>query len=126
MNTEIKEAKIGTTPCDDCTGDCEFSTHEECKKWQCINAYNPKVYNKKEKNYPSDAVYIGRGSPYGNPFVVGKDGDRDQVCDKYEAIIEADPIRKSRIIEALRGKDLVCWCAPLRCHGDYLLRISND
>ena len=24
-------------------------------------------------------------------------------------------------IEELRGKDLVCWCAPLPCHADILL-----
>lgn len=36
-------------------------------------------------------MYIGRGSVYGNPFVIGKDGDRDQVCDKFEEMIEATP-----------------------------------
>jgi hypothetical protein len=25
----------------------------------------------------------------------------------------------------LRGKDLVCGCAPLACHGDVLLRLAN-
>lgn len=28
-------------------------------------------------------VYIGRGSPWGNPFVIGKDGDRKECIDKY-------------------------------------------
>jgi hypothetical protein len=26
----------------------------------------------------------------------------------------------------LRGLDLVCWCAPLPCHGDVLLRLANE
>ena len=26
----------------------------------------------------------------------------------------------------LRGKDLVCWCAPLACHGDLLLRLAGE
>ena len=25
----------------------------------------------------------------------------------------------------LRGKDLVCWCAPERCHGDILIELAN-
>ncbi|MEM2159611.1 MAG: DUF4326 domain-containing protein [Candidatus Nitrosotenuis sp.] len=25
----------------------------------------------------------------------------------------------------LRGRDLVCYCAPLECHGDILLAIAN-
>lgn len=28
----------------------------------------PRVWNKHHKNAPADAVYIGRGSPWGNPF----------------------------------------------------------
>jgi hypothetical protein len=37
------------------------------------------------KNYPKkDYVYIGRGSPLGNPYIIGKDGDRAEVIKKYE------------------------------------------
>jgi Domain of unknown function (DUF4326) len=25
----------------------------------------------------------------------------------------------------LRGKDLLCWCAPEVCHGDELLELAN-
>jgi len=25
----------------------------------------------------------------------------------------------------LRGKDLVCWCAPETCHGDVLIELAN-
>jgi hypothetical protein len=42
-----------------------------------------RVYNKNHGDAPPDAAYIGRGSPYGNRFVIGKDG-RDQVCDLFE------------------------------------------
>jgi hypothetical protein len=27
---------------------------------------------------------------------------------------------------ALRGKDLVCFCAPKRCHGDSILRALKN
>ena len=80
----------------------------------------PKVYNKHHKNAPADAVYVGRGTIWGNPFVIGKDGDRDAVCDLFErqVIPHLD-------VSALRGKHLVCYCAPLRCHADALLRKAN-
>jgi hypothetical protein len=73
------------------------------------------VYNR--KNAPAGAVYIGRGSPWGNPFVIGKDGTRDEVCDRFEK--EVLPYLD---VEPLRGKDLVCFCAPKRCHGHSILR----
>lgn len=85
----------------------------------------PKVYNR-YGYVPPGARYIGRGSIAGNPFVIGKDGNRAEVCDKYEAYVEADPALKERLIEFCRGRDLVCYCAPRQCHGDYLVRISND
>lgn len=64
-----------------------------------------------------NAVYIGRGSPWGNPFIIGVDGDRDDVCDLFEKLT-----LPHLDLEPLRGKDLVCFCAPNRCHGDSILR----
>lgn len=87
--------------------------------------YKPRVFNKRYP-YPKGAVYIGRGSPYGNPFIIGKHGNRDEVCDKFEEMVESNPAMKKRFIKELKGKDLVCFCKPLRCHGDYLLRIANE
>jgi Domain of unknown function (DUF4326) len=45
--------------------------------------------NKYKAGVPHGAVYCGRGSPYGNPFVIGRDGDRDQVCERFERGVEA-------------------------------------
>lgn len=78
------------------------------------------VLNKHKHGIPVGAVYCGRGSPYGNPFIIGRDGDRDQVCDRYEA-----EILPRLDLGPLRGKDLVCFCAPKRCHCDALLREAN-
>lgn len=78
-----------------------------------------KIWNK-HKPYPSDAVYIGRGSPWGNPFVIGRDGNRDEVCDRFER-----EILPTLDVSSLRGKDLVCFCAPKRCHGDAILRKAD-
>jgi hypothetical protein len=81
---------------------------------------SPAVFNKHHKNVPRKAVYVGRGSPYGNPFCIGIDGDRDQVCDRFER-----EILPTLNVEALRGKDLVCFCKPKRCHADSILRKAN-
>lgn len=86
----------------------------------------PQVWNKHHRNAPVNAVYIGRGSPWGNPFVIGADGDRDEVIAKHEAMVRADPLLQVRIREQLAGRDLVCFCAPRACHGDLLLRLANE
>lgn len=64
-------------------------------------------------------VYIGRGSKWGNPFVIGKDGSRVKVIQKYtESIINNPSLVRS--FEELEGKTLGCWCKPGLCHGDIL------
>jgi hypothetical protein len=81
------------------------------------------VWNKKVHGIPYGAVYIGRGSKWGNPFVLGRDGTRDEVCDKYEAYMEAKIESGEWTLEeiaALADRDLVCFCAPQRCHGHSL------
>ena len=80
------------------------------------------------KMIPAGAVYIGRGSPWGNPFVIGKDGTRDEVCDKHAEYLRQQ-VRTGRVsLEALaelHGKDLVCFCAPARCHGEILEKAAQ-
>ncbi len=81
------------------------------------------VLNKHKHGIPPSAVYIGRGSKWGNPFVIGPTQSRDMVCDKHKEYLWAQ-IRNGTIsleeLAALKGKDLVCFCAPLRCHGHTL------
>ena len=86
----------------------------------------PKVLNARHggKHPHKDAVYIGRPSPWGNPFVVGQDGTRDEVIIKYIDHLHANPDLVDRVRAHLAGKDLVCWCAPAACHGDILLAVA--
>ena len=81
----------------------------------------PKVLNKRTDVIPPDAVYVGRPSKWGNPFKMHCEGERDLVCDQFDMHLGMNQIDCSE----LRGKDLVCWCAPLRCHADSLLRRAN-
>jgi hypothetical protein len=90
----------------------------------------PKVWNKRDPATPADAVYVGRPTVWGNPFVIGRDGTRAEVIEKYKQQIDAlDPLQAHAFVNDcirwLGGKDLVCWCAPLPCHADILLEIAN-
>jgi hypothetical protein len=82
------------------------------------------VVNLKIESYDA---YIGRGSPFGNPFKIGKDGDREEVIRKFKHyFVERlkDQVFKKKLLE-LRGKRLGCYCAPLACHGDVIAGFLN-
>ena len=98
----------------------------------------PRVLNKRTDKIPPGAVYVGRPSKWGNPWRVGEvhpaDGHRltrDEVIELYrnsiQRMLEAKQDNGSVILDLqeLRGKDLICWCAPLPCHADILLEIAN-
>ncbi len=70
-------------------------------------------------------VYIGRGSKWGNPFIIGQHGDREQVIKKYEKWILSNPELLADLHE-LKGKVLGCFCFPLACHGDILARLADS
>lgn len=68
-------------------------------------------------------VYIGRGSMWGNPFVIGKDGDREQVIALYREHLWVQ-IQTAQVsldeLRSLNGKRLGCFCKPAACHGDVI------
>lgn len=84
-----------------------------------------KVLNKKDIRNMAGKVYIGRPSLFCNPYVIGKDGDRDTVIQKYENYLMNSPRLLSKLHE-LKDKDLVCYCHPLKCHGDVLVRLIES
>jgi Domain of unknown function (DUF4326) len=72
----------------------------------------------------ADRVYVGRPTKWGNPFVIGRDGDRQTVIAKHKVWIVRQPTLTAALHE-LRGKDLVCWCAPEACHAETLRDLAN-
>ena len=70
-------------------------------------------------------VRIDRNTEWGNPFEMGKDGDRDTVCDSYEIFFPRKFSLHNRLDE-LKGKVLGCWCYPARCHGMYLVAKTEE
>jgi hypothetical protein len=91
-----------------------------------LNINSPKVLNFRKDVKEENTVNIGRPSKFGNPFIIGKDGSRDDVCDKYKVYLFSNLILVQAVKEELKGKNLICWCSPLRCHGDLLLELANE
>jgi hypothetical protein len=70
---------------------------------------------------PEGAVAIGRGTVWGNPFIIGADGDRDTVIRKFHTYAQWRLEREPKWLEPLRGKDLACYCSPNMCHGHSIM-----
>ena len=80
------------------------------------------VVNCKKSKYD---VFVGRPSIWGNPYVIGKDGTREEVIAKYKEYLMKDTFLLSKIKE-LKGKVLGCYCSPLPCHAEILAEIANE
>jgi hypothetical protein len=72
-------------------------------------------------------------SDWRNRFKVDGDraGTREEVLARledavarYRLWLPRQPGLMARLSE-LRGKDLICWCAPDPCHADVLLELAN-
>lgn len=84
------------------------------------------VVNKYKDKYD---VYIGRGSLWGNPYVIGKHGSREFVIACYKdwflTKLAGDPKFREET-HKLRGKVLGCFCKPKPCHGDIIAKFLDD
>lgn len=70
-------------------------------------------------------IYIGRGSPWGNPYRIGPDGTRAEVITKYAAYLRSRRADLIARLGELHGRTLVCYCHPAPCHGDILARLAD-
>jgi hypothetical protein len=83
---------------------------------------NRKTY---EKEADRKSIKIGRPSVYGNPYVMGKHGSREAVIAAHKKALWNDPVLLQKTRTELPGHDLICFCAPLACHGLNYLEIIN-
>ena len=83
------------------------------------------------KNYKGgDMIRVDRSSCLGNPFKIGKDGNREQVIAKYEEYFAERVQDKNsafvkelrRIYQLAKSRDILlgCWCYPEHCHADVI------
>jgi len=76
-------------------------------------------------------TYWGWGtSSFKNPVkLTDKDDpvERDAVCDSFVTHLANRPDLMKRIEDGeLGGMVLLCFCHPLRCHGDHLAKLANE
>jgi len=91
---------------------------------------------------PPNAIYVGRPTKWGNPFIVGEPfvrkkmqaGGGETSGTTWSAADAVHFYRRFLSLELriaawihLHGKNLACWC-PLNqpCHADVLLELAND
>lgn len=91
---------------------------------------------------PDGAVCVTRPGPWGNPFVVGRDGTAEEctrlyatllagsICLSVKATIEEQRAARAHVLDhghELRGRDLACWCSEKAqwCHANVLMAVVN-
>ena len=101
------------------------------------------VVNKRMHKETSRDFYIGRPNPLGNPYshklgtmAEFKVNTRDEAIDQYEthlenciSICDTDTCTELNKIWTMAKEGdvyLVCWCKPLRCHGDIIKKIVEE
>lgn len=100
-----------------------------------------KLRRSKGWRLPANTVVVSRPTKWGNPFVVGKHGDRAE-CVRLFGLLMAGYLCISKDVPCvkdqerfiahakkhlpeLRGKNLACWCRGKPCHADVLLELAN-
>lgn len=71
-------------------------------------------------------VYIGRPGPFGNPFKVNTESQRQRSIELFRDWLTDQPDLLWLARKRLPGKTLGCWCAPKPCHGDVLREIADS
>ena len=89
------------------------------------------ILNKYKIESTKGTIYIGRGSPLGNPFPITKELPRLEAIAKYKVYLIQRIISNNDIIlNALKSlnKDskLLCFCAPAPCHGNIIKDIWEE
>ena len=103
-----------------------------------------RLSRKKGFKLPKNAVNVARPGKWGNPFIVGKHGTREECVKMFKHLccnlmvmnVDTDCIKAQqrflkhapKHIHELKGKDIACWCAldGKPCHGDALLQLANN
>lgn len=86
---------------------------------------------------PDGAVYVGRGSIYGNPWRIdpvtapqpGIVATHEEAVALFTKWLRSTPDGQAVARQArkhLAGRDLMCWCPSSKpCHADVLLAVAN-
>ena len=70
----------------------------------------------------------GKGGRFGNPFVVGRDGQRGECVELFRTWFHSEAGRTMRELaeQTLTENDVLgCFCKPLACHCDVIASHIN-
>ena len=118
------------------TNDCTAAAIERLIAPVWIGAeleHEPRIWNRHHGAPPCAgelAVYVGRGSPLGNPFTLDRSRTREaqaeEILGRYREWLWGQMRRRSPQLAALHGlradSVLVCSCWPQRCHAEVIVR----
>lgn len=81
-------------------------------------------------------IRIDRKTWLGNPFIIGEDGDRNEVIEKYKIYFDRKMLNDKEFKESFyqlaedykryETIQLACWCSPQKCHGDILKQALEE
>jgi len=92
--------------------------------------FNITVVNR--KTYKGDGEWVCRKkSPLGNPFAMKDESQRTEVIAQYrrwlwdvlsDEVTTSAKVEFKRLVNLAKQQDLIliCFCAPLPCHGDVI------
>jgi len=108
-------------------GDFAYLALQKGKDAKVVSVTTTRVVNK--NRHEEFDVYIGRGTPWGNPHSIGENAaDRVEAIQLYRDYFEERFVKDSegnRAIRSLKGKVLGCHCKPAPCHGDVIASYLN-
>ncbi len=85
-----------------------------------------------DQNKIQSGIYVGRGTPLGNPFPITVNNDREKVLRLYRAYLyskikqqDESVLRFFKYIKRQEAKNgnvtLLCHCHPLPCHAEIII-----
>ena len=95
-----------------------------------MSARPKRIQRKRTKSWrkPEGAVYVGRPTKWGNPYIAVESGRAGGVWLYEEDLLSGRlHFTVEDVKREMRGKDLMCWCKlGDLCHADVLLRVANS
>lgn len=82
-----------------------------------------KVVHCKRERYTH---YIGRPGPFGNPFAIAHNKTRNMVIFDFEQHARQNKELLQLIYDLPENAVLGCWCKPLSCHGDVIIKLWKE
>lgn len=84
--------------------------------------YDVKILNKRTDSPTESTIYVGRPSPWGNPFKVGSQYRQGEAVIEFARWLAEHPDARwmRENVHTLAGHDLMCWCSPKHCHAGVL------